>query len=159
MSDEEPAPRDTRLSEEEISRLPPAVQLEMKLKQERMRGNSAEFVGRERNRTYIGAVFGFFAFLVAHLAVIDNYLLVGAIVLGGTAAGFFIVKQRLNFIIAMLLFGGVSIIGSMIALLIGATKPADLFFMIACWGGLCGLAVLLVNMMETDRRKREVFGG
>ena len=47
------------------------------------------------------------------------------------AAGFFIVKQRLNFVIAMLLFGGVSIVGAMIALLTGVMKTADLIFMIA----------------------------
>ena len=157
MSDDDPAPRDTRLTDEEIKRLPLAVQLEMKLKQERMQGNSAAYVGRERTRTYMGAAFGFIAFLFTHLTVIDNYLLVGAIVLAGTAAGFFIVRQRWNFIVAMLLFGGVSIVGAMLALVLGIMNPRALLYMAACWGILCGLGMLLVHMTEADRRRKEAF--
>jgi hypothetical protein len=157
MSDDEHAPRETRLTDEEIKRLPQAVQLEIMQKRERTQQNSAAFLARERTRCLLGFFYGLIFFWLAHNFVLDCIPLVAATALAGATAGYFIVKRRSNYIIAMLLFGGTSIAGSMTGLVLGVMKPADLMFMAATWGVLCGAAMLLVHLIEGDRRKSEMF--
>ena len=157
MSDDEHTPKETRLTDEEIKRLPQAVQLEIMLKRERTQGNSAAFLERERNRAIMGFIYGFMVFALAHFFILDNMLLVAATTVAGAVAGYFIVKRRWNYLIAMVLFGAVSIVGSMTGLFLGYMKPQDLMFMAACWGVLCGAGMVLVHMVEGDRRKSEMF--
>jgi hypothetical protein len=157
MNDEEPAPRETRLTDEEIKRLPQAVQLEIKLKRGRQQQNSVAFLTRERTRLRLGFCYGLIVFSLAHYYVLDCIPLVAVTALVGATAGYLIVKRRWNYIVAMLMFGGISIAGSMTGLVLGVMKAADLMFMAATWGVLCGAAMVLVHLIEGDRRKSEMF--
>ena len=147
--------RNTEMDDDAFNRLPLAVQLATKLKREGLSKNSAEHVVREQNRARYAGFIMFLVFFLCHALTVDSWLIILILSAIGGAAGYLLIYKRWHYLAGFALFGGVSIVGCMVALKLGYILPQNMTLVFFGWMMLCVASIFLTRWVDGDRARSE----